>query len=286
METRQHRPCPHEHCIQCMTTPSAGDTSSIAPGEVQQYRPQSDGTASSLSKNTASTLCASATFCSVLPPRATQPLRVTLIPTQHGYPLDAGFESSPSSNASHPPMIDFDVKTIHSFPVPTPRKEKRTSNNKYGFQQLKTFICKIPRDEPDWQAKRENFALTDIEGVLSAFADIMSPGRRVETASTSKISGYIRHRASEAANCCNRHLYDFGALVFLGECSVALQLGVDADVVNGAMRSFRGPSQTKTEDSTLRKYLEVPARVTRLMERLYPVECLRRDATHNDDSIG
>ncbi|KAK1981040.1 hypothetical protein LZ30DRAFT_689486 [Colletotrichum cereale] len=209
----------------------------------------------------ASTLCDSATSCPVPSPRATQLLSPVSNPSRHGCTLPADLEPSPSPNSSHPSAIVFDVKTIDSFTVSKPQQAKRTNDNKYGFRQVERFVDSIPRDEPGWQAERQRAALTDVEGILRAFSDIMSLGHHLEIASTPRVSGYILHRATEAANCPYRHLYEFGALIFIGECSVALQLGEDAEVVNEAMRKVLCPSQTKATNSTLRKYRDVPARV-------------------------
>ncbi|KAF5702211.1 hypothetical protein FMUND_13588 [Fusarium mundagurra] len=106
-----------------------------------------------------------------------------------------------------------------------------------------------PHDEDQWRQKRAELGLNDAQGILRALDDILSPRRHsgVRTLATLQIPlnvpDHLAYRAVEAGTAGSDAqravaLSMFGGLVFMGECCVALKMGVSTEHVEDSMRQF------------------------------------------------
>ncbi|KDN68950.1 hypothetical protein CSUB01_12211 [Colletotrichum sublineola] len=146
-------------------------------------------------------------------------------------------------------------------------------------QQLYSFLRTIPKGEKEWKDKRAGLGLTNLEGVVKLLDDIMSAGCQAERLDQSRVQGnipaYITRRASEAISVrgdLNRFqiLSSFDALVFMGECRVALQQGMDQVLIDNLMNTFLpNPATSTRSDRTLQMYQKVPVWITKQTNKLY-----------------
>ncbi|KAK2666469.1 hypothetical protein RAB80_018126 [Fusarium oxysporum f. sp. vasinfectum] len=150
---------------------------------------------------------------------------------------------------------------------------------------IQNFISRIPKphDEDQWRQKRAELGLNDAQGILRALDDILSPRRHsgVRTLATLQIPlnvpDHLTYRAVEAGKAGSDAqravaLSMFGGLVFMGECCVALKMGVSTEHVEDSMRQFLTclrSSNCTAGSRTFTMYRHVAVWVTQQMYLLF-----------------
>ncbi|KAG7403308.1 hypothetical protein Forpe1208_v016375 [Fusarium oxysporum f. sp. rapae] len=150
---------------------------------------------------------------------------------------------------------------------------------------IQNFISRIPKphDEDQWRQKRAELGLNDAQGILRALEDILSPRRHsgVRTLATLQIPlnvpDHLTYRAVEADKAGSDAqravaLSMFGGLVFMGECCVALKMGVSTEHVEDSMRQFLTclrSSNCTAGSRTFTMYRHVAVWVTQQMYLLF-----------------
>ncbi|RKK88132.1 hypothetical protein BFJ68_g16948 [Fusarium oxysporum] len=159
------------------------------------------------------------------------------------------------------------------------------SRDKTHTFTIQNFICRIPNpyDEDQWQQKRAELGLNDAQGILRALDNILSPRRHsgVGTLATlqvpDNVPDHLTYRAVEAGKAgfdAQRAvaLSMFGGLVFMGECCVALKMGVSPEHVEESMRQFLTclrSSNCTAGSRTFTMYRHVAVWVTQQMYLLF-----------------
>ncbi|KAF4336900.1 hypothetical protein FBEOM_9231 [Fusarium beomiforme] len=150
---------------------------------------------------------------------------------------------------------------------------------------IQNFICRIPKphDEDQWRQKRAELGLNDAQGILRALDDILSPQQHsgVRTLATLQttlnVPDHLTYRAVEAGKAGSDaqravSLSMFGGLVFMGECCVALKMGVSTEHVEDSMRQFLTclrSSNCTAGSRTFTMYRHVAVWVTQQMYLLF-----------------
>ncbi|KAG7404120.1 hypothetical protein Forpe1208_v015874 [Fusarium oxysporum f. sp. rapae] len=150
---------------------------------------------------------------------------------------------------------------------------------------IQNFISRIPKphDEDQWRQKRAELGLNDAQGILRALDDILSPRRHsgARTLATLQIPlnvpDHLTYRAVEAGKAGSDAqravaLSMFGGLVFMGECCVALKMGVSTEHVEDSMRQFLTclrSSNCTAGSRTFTMYRHVAVWVTQQMYLLF-----------------
>lgn len=201
-------------------------------------------------------------------------------------------EWTPESDSGYPPCPPTPPLTIvewtpESLSGPQQALEPQGCRKPrdYNAATISNFIARIPTSEADWKRKREAIGLNNEQGILQAFNEILLPqstataGPSSPSPRPSKLSHYLECRAIEAGEAGSKAqravaYATYGGLVFLGECCIALELGVSTEEVDNSTKAFLSKlrsSECKADSRTLRKYRRVPLWATEQMYRLYEV---------------
>ena len=225
-------------------------------------------------------------------------------PSRHTTPLSivqsspigpSGPQQAPVPQASGELSWTFKVATKNSFVHCNPsRPQQARAPQGSGDTKAATitnFIARVPASEAKWEEKRTVIGLNTSQGILKAFDDILLsrhiakieplcsslPSSKLPP--SSQISSHLEHRALEVGEACSKALRAvacslFGSLVFLGECCVALELGVSSKEVDKSMTEFltiARSSKCTAGSDTLRQYRRVPIWVAEQMHKLHEV---------------
>ncbi|KAK2006172.1 hypothetical protein LZ32DRAFT_651941 [Colletotrichum eremochloae] len=220
---------------------------------------------------------------------ATNPLIAesqTLSPTPTPSPQRSGAQlgGEPDPTDVRFPSSTFNNLTPNDYLRKTDSPKTRTKINRSTNprQQLDIFLRTIPKGENDWEGKRVCLGLTSLDGIVKLLDDIMSAGCQGQHSDKSPLRGnmpaYITSSASGQRNIGDgseraRILSSFGALVFMGECLVALKHNMDLELVDKAVGDFlfnSGLSRDGLKRKTLQMYRKVPEWITRQADQLYP----------------
>ena len=196
--------------------------------------------------------------------------------------LDSGYPPCPLT----PPLtvVEWTPESL-SGPQQAPESQSSGNSRDYNAATINNFIARIPTSEARWREEREAIGLNTDRGILQAFNGVLLP-HNIATAylpspssAPFMLSHYLDCRAIEAGEACSKAqravaLAMYGGLVFLGECCIALELGMSTQEVDNSLKAFLSrlrSSECKADSKTLRKYRRVPVWVTEQMYRLYEV---------------
>ncbi|KAK1844261.1 hypothetical protein CCHR01_13112 [Colletotrichum chrysophilum] len=167
--------------------------------------------------------------------------------------------------SSYPGTSGFSIHQFQLLQQTTSGQGKRDHQSQLPQQITKvqgkrddfsTFRNSIPQTPQAWLAKRHDFGLTTTDGIRAAFrrlivSDIPQPYSATSTV-RDNVRRYVTSKSRRSA--CLSTIED---VIFLGECDIALGLGVNLSKVNNAMEKYLSSSTSK---DVLRHYRKVPLR--------------------------
>lgn len=147
----------------------------------------------------------------------------------------------------------------------------------------KRLINNIPSSQAQLDQQRKALGFDSCEGIYRAVADILflraqsDAGHQCNDLWAGNTAEYLNLRTLQILEAIgNSHriakLSSYGALVFIGECIVAMSLGAKEASVDKSMQTFltlkRG-AECRASPKTLQSYRRVPITITRETDALY-----------------
>jgi hypothetical protein len=300
MSPRGYQPCGKPSCSQYIAELNACVKewklyASKLEHELQQHQPRPDPL-SALLTTTDSVSPEPISSHSIPPQRVLrEPLSSSSVSCSSTYTQPADSEPAPLQNAPLSPpastlkVIEWTPQCSRSWGrADGPKQSCDTSNasqDKTQASTIQNFIGRIPNpyDDDQWQQKRAELGLNDAQGILRALDDVLSPQRHSDAKTRDTVQlplnvldhlAYRAIEAGEAGSDAQRAvaLSIFSGLVFMGECCVALKIGVNIEYVDNSMRDFLSrlrSSSCQAGSKTLQMYRHVAVWITQQMYLLF-----------------
>ncbi|KAK1656765.1 hypothetical protein BDP55DRAFT_687882 [Colletotrichum godetiae] len=183
------------------------------------------------------------------------------LPSQRG-------QSSVVVKSSYPGVSCFPVFQSQPLVAEDTTWRALPSNGTTGL--LATFCNSVPKDFNAWREKRHSLGITSTDGIQVAFRNLVVPnGKPTPLSTPADPDAVIQQYAESTSGDSNwRHagLSTMEDLVFLGECRVAIELGIGVEKVDEVIEQYLC---SKMCPKTLHQYRDVPLKVSNWMGQLY-----------------